>query len=124
MAPWLVGVTRTDITPDGSVTLEGYHRHDTVRGVLGGIPAEPFAEMGLAAAERYPERPAFVTGCSNGWIGYLPSSAGYPLGGHEVEWAPVVYGVESGWLTPATPDTAGAAIDAAIELTGDLLSGP
>ena len=85
-------------------------------GVLAGIPMEPFARIGLSVAERLALRPVFFGGCTNGWIGYLPTADEHAAGGYEVEQAPVVYGPLTGWLTPALPETADAVAEAAIEL--------
>lgn len=88
-------------------------------GALVGIPMEPFVEIGLAVAGRFPRQPVFLAGYTNGWIGYLPIPEAYAWGGYEVEWAPVVYGVESGWVRPARPEMATEVIAAAIELVAD-----
>ena len=87
-------------------------------GALAGVPLEPFARIGLSVAERYAPRPVFFGGCTNGWIGYLPTADEHGAGGYEVELAPVVYGPLTGWLTPAQPETADAVVEAAVELVG------
>ncbi len=85
-------------------------------GVLGGIPMELFSEIGLAVADYLPGKPVFFGGYTNGWIGYLPTPEEYPSGGWQVDWAPVVYGVESGFLTSAVPQTASEVIATAAHL--------
>ena len=91
-------------------------------GVLGGIPMEPFTEIGLAVAGRFAGRPVLFGGYTNGWIGYLPTPEEYPAGGWEVEWMPVVYGTESGFLTPAVPETASEVIATAARLISDAVA--
>ena len=90
-------------------------------GILGGIPMEPFSEIGQAVAAYWPEKPIFFGGHVNGWIGYLPTPEEYAAGGYEVEWGPVVYGPESGWLTPAVPEMASEVISSAVQLISSIM---
>jgi hypothetical protein len=53
--------------------------------VIIGVPLEPFVEIGITIREHSPFRYTFFTGYTNGWDGYLPNAADYPLGGYEVE---------------------------------------
>ena len=92
-------------------------------GYLGGIPMEAFTEIGLAVAARFPGRPVCFGGYVDGWIGYLPVADEHAAGGYEVEWAPAVYGMASGWLRPAVPETAGEVVEAAARLIGRLAAG-
>jgi len=85
-------------------------------GILAGLPLEPFAEIARAAAERLPGVPLYVAGCANGWIGYLPAAGEYAAGGYEVEWAPTVYGLGSGWVRPARPEMAERVTEAIVRL--------
>lgn len=50
-----------------------------------GIPGEPFAEIGLALKEDWPETQVMVVGYTNGYLGYLPTPAIYLEGGYEAE---------------------------------------
>jgi hypothetical protein len=114
---WLAEVRarlrRGETEPSVSLLVHALHVNE---GALVGIPMEPFVEIGLAVASRFPGQPVFFTGYTDGWIGYLPIPEAYTWGGYEVEWAPVVYGVGSGWVRPARPEMASAVIAAAIEL--------
>jgi len=91
-------------------------------GIIGGIPMEAFTEIAIAVAERFPGRPVFFGGYTNAWIGYLPTPEEYPSGGYEVEWMPVVYGPESGLLTPPRPETASQVISTATRLISQVMS--
>ena len=97
-----------------ALTLE-IHAVRIEEGVLAGIPMEPFAAIGIEVARRFAGRPVFFGGYANGWIGYLPTAEEYPVGGYEVELAPVVHGHHSGWLTPALPQTANDVVTSAVE---------
>lgn len=83
---------------------------------VAGVPMETFTVQALDFASRYPTRPAFLNGYTNGWIGYLPGNEDLMLGGYEVRWAPVIYGWESGWLTPIKPGAGKRLLDAATRL--------
>lgn len=56
--------------------------------VLAGIPAEPFAEIGLAIKARSPFPHTWFGGYVGGWSGYIPVPEEYPRGGYEVETSP------------------------------------
>jgi hypothetical protein len=115
--PWLREVRRRE--GRGELEAELPLEIHVVRigeGVLAGIPMEPFARIGLSVAERLAPRPVFFGGCTNGWIGYLPSADEHGAGGYEVELAPVVYGPLTGWLYPAMPGIADAVVEGAVEL--------
>jgi neutral ceramidase len=47
------------------------------------IPGEVFVEIGLALKRRL-RHPTFVFGIANGYIGYVPTSEAYEVGGYEV----------------------------------------
>jgi len=91
-------------------------------GIIGGVPMEAFTEIAIAVAEPFPGRPVFFGGYTNAWIGYLPTPEEYPSGGYEVEWMPVVYGPESGLLTPPRPETASQVISTATRLISQVMS--
>ncbi len=90
-------------------------------GILGGIPMEPFSQIGQTVAAHWPGKPIFFGGYVNGWIGYLPTPEEYAAGGYEVQWGPVVYGPESGWLTPAAPEMASEVITSAVQLISAIM---
>jgi len=56
--------------------------------VLAGIPAEPFAEIGLAIKARSPFPHTWFGGYVGGWSGYIPTPEEYPRGGYEVDTSP------------------------------------
>jgi len=91
-------------------------------GIIGGIPMEAFTEIAIAVAGHFPGHPVFFGGYTNGWIGYLPTAEEYPSGGYEVEWMSVVYGPESGLLTPAVPDAASQVVSTAIRMISQVMS--
>jgi neutral/alkaline ceramidase-like enzyme len=67
--------------------------------VLAGIPAEPFAEIGLAIKARSPFPHTWFGGYVGGWSGYIPTPEEYPRGGYEVE------------TSPFTPDAAARVVE-------------
>ena len=81
-----------------------------------GVPMETFTIQALDFASRFPNRAAFLNGYTNGWIGYLPGDEDLKLGGYEVRWAPVIYGWESGWLTPIKAGAGSRVVEAACRL--------
>ncbi|MEX2534593.1 MAG: neutral/alkaline non-lysosomal ceramidase N-terminal domain-containing protein [Trueperaceae bacterium] len=58
------------------------------------MPLEPFAEIGMRIKERSPFRLTHVSGYSNGWYGYLPTSESYLDGGYEVDTTPFQEGAD------------------------------
>ena len=82
---------------------------------VAGVPMETFTVQALDFAARYPNHPAFLNGYTNGWIGYLPGDEDLESGGYEVRWAPVIYGWESGWLTPIKPGSGKRLVEAAAQ---------
>jgi hypothetical protein len=87
-----------------------------------GVPMETFTVQALDFASRVPDCPAFPNGYTNGWIGYLPGDGDLALGGYEMQWAPVIYGWESGWLTPIKPGSGNRLVEAATRLAARLNS--
>lgn len=87
-----------------------------------GVPMETFTIQALDFASRYPERPAFLNGYTNGWIGYLPGDTDLRLRGYEVRWAPVIYGWESGWLMPIKPGAGSHIVETASRLVRQLVA--
>lgn len=83
---------------------------------IAGAPMETFTIQALDFASRFPGRPAFLNGYTNGWIGSLPGDEDLQQGGYEVRWAPVIYGWESGWLTPIKPGSGKRLVDMAARL--------
>lgn len=76
--------------------------------VLAGIPAEPFAEIGLAIKARSPFPHTWFGGYVGGWSGYIPTPEEYPRGGYEVE------------TSPFTPDAAGRVVEQTVAALVDL----
>ena len=85
-----------------------------------GVPMETFTIQALDFAALYPDRPEFLNGYTNGWIGYLPSDEDLLRGGYEVRWVPAIYGWESGWLTPVKPGAGTRMVETASRLVGGL----
>ena len=56
--------------------------------VFAGVPAEPFAEIGLAIKGRSPFPHTWFGGYVGGWSGYIPTPEEYPRGGYEVDTSP------------------------------------
>jgi hypothetical protein len=82
-------------------------------GLIAGIPMETFTMQALDFTASFAGRPAFLNGYTNGWIGYVPGDDDLAQGGYEVRWAPVVYGWQSGWLTPLRPGAGKRLVEAA-----------
>ncbi|MBP1995316.1 neutral/alkaline non-lysosomal ceramidase N-terminal domain-containing protein [Paenibacillus eucommiae] len=61
---------------------------------LVGLPVEIFNETGLVVREGSPFAHTLVSGYANGWQGYLPTRADYPLGGYEVDTTPFAPGAD------------------------------
>lgn len=76
--------------------------------VLAGIPAEPFAEIGLAIKARSPCPHTWFGGYVGGWSGYIPTPEEYPRGGYEVD------------TTPFLPEAAGRVIEDTVAALRDL----
>jgi hypothetical protein len=91
-------------------------------GLIAGIPMETFTTQALDFSASFASRPAFLNGYTNGWIGYVPGDDDLAQGGYEVRWAPVVYGWESGWLTPLKPGAAKRLVEAATAMANLLSS--
>lgn len=51
-----------------------------------GFPGEPFARIGVTVRERSPFPVTLMSGYTNGWRGYVPTSDAFAAGGYEVEW--------------------------------------
>ena len=76
--------------------------------VLAGIPAEPFAEIGLAIKARSPFPHTWFGGYVGGWSGYIPTPEEYARGGYEVE------------TSPFTPDAAARVVEDTVAALADL----
>jgi len=61
---------------------------------LVGLPAEIFAEIGIAVRGQSPFSHTLVSGYSNGWQGYLPTRADYSFGGYEIDTSPYAPGAD------------------------------
>jgi hypothetical protein len=70
--------------------------------VLAGMPAEPFAEIGLAIKARSPFPHTWFGGYVGGWSGYIPTPEEYPRGGYEVD------------TSPFTPDAAARVVEGVV----------
>ncbi|NLE76665.1 MAG: hypothetical protein GX605_07930 [Chloroflexi bacterium] len=66
------------------------------------VPAEVFAEIGLAVKAGLSQAPLLAT-CTNGFVGYVPTAEAIPLGGYEVHGWPQWWGYP-GAFHPATGD--------------------
>ena len=51
--------------------------------IIGTIPGEPFAKIGLEFRKRCPQQPAFLVELANGSFGYIPTPEQFALGGYE-----------------------------------------
>ena len=67
---------------------------------------EPFAQIAAELVTMIGSTTAFLCGYTNGYLGYLPTKEEHTRGGYEVEWMPVVYGPDSGFVMPSAPETA------------------
>jgi neutral ceramidase len=74
------------------------------------LPAEPFAEIGVAIKTGSPFAATLVSGYSNGMLGYLPVAEAYPEGGYEI------------WVTPFAPEAAALVTAASLDLLAQLHS--
>lgn len=72
----------TAVFPHGMlpIELQGIRINDSV---FVAVPAEVFVEIGLRIKEKAPHK-IFVVGIANGYIGYLPTTVAYEVGGYEV----------------------------------------
>ncbi|HIE51903.1 MAG TPA: hypothetical protein EYP85_09105 [Armatimonadetes bacterium] len=80
-----------------------------------GLAAEPFVQVALEIEERSPFMETMIWGCTNGLIGYIPTTEAYPEGGYEVEVAYKRYGT-----LPLRPESASRLADEAAELLRQL----
>lgn len=116
--PWLSEVRALLAAGRHSLTLDLEVQLLRVgRGVLAGIPMEPFAETALAIAERLDNPLAFFGGYTNGWAGYLPTAEEFAYGGYEVDWNPVYMGRVAGLLMPAQPHVPELVADVVVRLS-------
>jgi len=79
---------------------------------------KPFAEIALGICRDLQSELVFFGGYTNGLVGYLPTASEIPRGGYEVEWMPVVYGPETGYLMHARPETADRIAEGVRQLYG------
>jgi hypothetical protein len=49
-----------------------------------GVPGEFFTRLGVEIKRRSPFRNTFVAGVANDYLGYIPDSEAYDLGGYQV----------------------------------------
>jgi len=75
---------------------------------LVGVPAEPFAEIGVEVKRRSPAGRTLFCGYSNGLTGYVPTAEAFEEGGYETR------------TTPFGPDAAQAMIEACASAAGEL----
>jgi len=76
-----------------------------------GVPAEPFAEIGVAVKSRSPAERTLFSGYSNGLFGYVPTAEAFEEGGYETG------------ATPFGPDAAGGMIEACANAAAALWEG-
>jgi putative membrane-bound dehydrogenase-like protein len=82
--------------------------------LIGTLPCEVFAELGLEFSRRAPQRPAFLVSLAHGYYGYLPAARHHRLGGYET------------WLgTNRLEATAGTTlVDALVAMADDVAREP
>ena len=76
------------------IELSALHLGDDV--AVGFVPGELYVQFQMTCREQLIPRVAFLTGYANGWVGYIPTSDAYALGGYGVDIKdvfPVSYGV-------------------------------
>lgn len=69
-----------DYPETGAVPLQVLRIGDVV---VGTMPCEVFAEIGLEFKKRSPQQPAFLVSLAHGYFGYLPTPRHFELGGYE-----------------------------------------
>jgi hypothetical protein len=78
-------------------------------------PGELFTRLGVEIKRRSPFRYTYVAGVANDWIGYIPDSRGFDLGGYQV-WTGFHSLVEKG--------TGEAFVDAAVRMLEEIQEDP
>ncbi len=78
------------------------------RTALVGIPAEPFAEIGVRVKQQSPFTTTFFSGYTNGMTAYMPVPEAYEEGGYEV------------WMTPFAPEAAGIVVEESIAMLNEV----
>jgi hypothetical protein len=73
-----------------------------------GIPAEPFAEIGVQIKARSPFVTTFFSGYTNGMTAYMPTAEAYDEGGYEV------------WMTPFAPEASGIVVEESVNVLNEL----
>ena len=76
-----------------------------------GVPAEFFTKLGLDIKNRSPFRHTYVAELANDWIGYVPDTDAFKLGGYQV-W--------TGFHSYCEPGTGERIVDAAVEMLNEL----
>jgi hypothetical protein len=64
----------------GAIPIQALRLGDVV---IGTLPCEVFAEIGLDFKRRLPQKPAFMVSLGHGYYGYLPTPRHFDLGGYE-----------------------------------------
>jgi len=72
------------------------------------VPAEPFAEIGVAVKSRSPAERTLFSGYSNGQLAYVPTAEAFEEGGYETG------------ATPFGPDAAMGMIEACVSAAAAL----
>lgn len=72
-----------------------------------GLPGEPFVEGQLQIKVNSPTYPTYVAHCTSQYVGYVPTRAAFPRGGHEVE---------TSYWSKLVPDALDRIVDASLEL--------
>ena len=77
---------------------------------FGGVPWELFSSIGVKARQLGGSN-AILCGYVNGYFGYLAEPIDIQHGGYEIEWQPIVYGMDSDMPLPMSDDASDLIVD-------------
>lgn len=80
-------------------------------GILCGIPVEPFCEIAIDVSKIVENKFVFFGGYTNGCNGYFPTYEEHLIGGYEVYWSYLIYGLMFDQLMPLKAETANTIVD-------------